>query len=63
MLGDAIEVEVHTEEGRIVMTPVSADDPILGLGDEPMMTGTSDGAEHHDPHIYGSGADDTKPCS
>lgn len=54
MLGDAIEFEIRTEGGRLVLTPVANDDPILGLGDEPVITGTSDGAEHHDRHLYGS---------
>lgn len=54
MLGDAIEVEIRTEEGRVVLTPVLEEDPILGLGEEPVMTGTPDGAEQHDRHLYGS---------
>ena len=53
MLGDAIEVEVRAEEGRVVLTPVLEADPILGLGNEPITTRAPDGAQHHDRHLYG----------
>jgi hypothetical protein len=54
MFGEVSEVEIRSESGRVVLTPVLENDPIFSLGDEPVTTGTSDGAEHHDRYLYSS---------
>jgi hypothetical protein len=54
MFGDAAEVEIRSESGRVVLTPLLENDPIFGLGDEPVTTGASDGSEHHDRYLYRS---------
>jgi len=64
MLGDAEEVDVRYENGRIVLEPISqsdkqpqaddqTEDPILGLGQDPVSCGASDASEHHDQYLYG----------
>lgn len=57
MLGDVDEVEVRVEKGRIVVEPVrqsgeEGEDPILGLGRDPVSCGTPDASENHDRHLY-----------
>ena len=46
-------VEVHREEDQIILTPVLEDDPIWGLGSDPIELGISDAAENHDQYLYG----------
>lgn len=53
LLGGADEVEVRRENGVVVVTPVSDEDPILGLGKNPVKGGHRDAAENHDRYIYG----------
>ncbi len=45
------EVEIRKEPGKVVVLP--AEDPILGLGVDPIHTGTRDGAREHDRYLYG----------
>lgn len=41
-------------EGAITSRPDHQDeDPILGLGRDPVPCGTSDASEHHDRYLYG----------
>ena len=40
-------------EGNAVLE--SGDDPILGLGRNPVRTGIRDGSTEHDRHLYGAG--------
>lgn len=56
MLNDAEEVEVRRENGRIVIDPAVAEDPIMGLGTDPVECGASDASVEHDHYLYGSGA-------
>jgi len=45
-------VEVRREEDQIILTPVLEDDPIWGLGSDPIELGISDAAENHDHYLY-----------
>ncbi len=44
------EVEIRKEQGRLLVLPV--DDPILAFGENPVHTGTRDGARDHDRYLY-----------
>jgi virulence-associated protein VagC len=60
MLGDADEVEIHVEEGRIVIEPVRSTgageepDPVLGLGQDPVSCNAPDASTNHDTYLYGT---------
>lgn len=54
MLEGIDEVDIRKEDGRVVIEPVSASDPILGLGQNPVSTGVEDASEHHDQYLYGT---------
>ncbi len=54
MLAGAEEVEIRTQDHRIVISPLSKSGPILNLGKQPVECGVSDGSEHHDGYLYGS---------
>jgi hypothetical protein len=61
------EVEILEEPGRLVVAAAgrarerasagipSEEDPILGLGNNPVRTGTRDGSTEHDRYLYGAG--------
>ena len=49
---DAAE-EADGSEGRAGLE--SGDDPIFGLGRNPVRTGLRDGSTEHDRHLYGAG--------
>lgn len=60
------EVEIFEEPGRLVVVAARkdgnraavtprADDPILGLGRNPVRTGARDGSTDHDRYLYGAG--------
>ena len=64
-LGDGSEeVEIFEEPGRLVVATArkaaerepagitSEEDPILGLGKNPVRTGTRDGSTEHDRYLY-----------
>ena len=58
MLGDAEEVEIRDENGRIVIEPVrkteqADEDPIVGLGQDPVSCGADDASVNHDQYLYG----------
>ena len=58
MLGDAEEVEIRDENGRIVIEPVrnleqEDEDPIVGLGQDPVSCGAEDASVNHDQHLSG----------
>lgn len=55
LLRGAEEVEITSDGGVVVVTPVDEPDPILGLGSEPVDCGVTDGSSAHDRHLYGSG--------
>ena len=48
------EVEIRKEDNLIVIIPISKGDPILGLGENPVVCGVPDASEHHDKYLYGS---------
>lgn len=54
MLGEAQAVEIRKENGRIVVIPLPVEDPILGLGTNPVTCETPDASETHDRYLYGS---------
>jgi len=54
MLDGAEEVEIRSEDHRIVISPLSKRDPILDLGKQPVECGIPDASEHHDGYLYGS---------
>jgi virulence-associated protein VagC len=58
MLGDAKEVEIRDENGRIVIEPVRKlkqedEDPITGLGQNPVSCGAEDASVNHDQYLSG----------
>jgi virulence-associated protein VagC len=58
MLGDAEEVEIRDENGRIVIEPVREpkqedEDPITGLGQNPVSCGAEDASVNHDQYLSG----------
>ena len=56
MLAGIEEVEILKEDHRIVISPVTKVDPILGLGKNPVSCGVSDASERHDSDLYRSGS-------
>ena len=64
---DLEEVEILEENGRLVVAAAEKDgdqatvetpleeDPILGLGRNPVRTGARDGSTEHDRYLYGAG--------
>ena len=46
-------VEIRRENDQIILIPTELDDPIWGLGSEPISLGITDAAENHDRYIYG----------
>jgi hypothetical protein len=47
------EVEIRKEQNVIVVVPVTADDPILGLGKQPITLDVDDASVNHDRYLYG----------
>jgi hypothetical protein len=47
------EVEIHKEQNVIVVVPVTADDPILGLGKQPITLDVDDAFVNHDRYLSG----------
>jgi hypothetical protein len=54
MLAGAEDVEIRSEDHRIVVSPLIKSDPILNLGRRPVECGVSDSSENHDRYLYGS---------
>lgn len=52
LLRGARQVNVRQEEDRLVIEPVVEDDPILGIGSDPVRAGTSDASTRHDSYLY-----------
>ena len=48
------EVEVRKENNTIIITTLTQDDPIFGLGSNPVNIEVSDASENHDLYIYKS---------
>jgi len=58
MLGDAEEVEIRDENGRVVIEPVretksEGPDPISKLGQDPVSCGAEDASVSHDQYLSG----------
>lgn len=52
-LKGAKEVEIRKEGGHIVVLPLSgSEDPIWGLGSNPIKTGVTDASLRHDDYLY-----------
>ncbi len=51
MLAGAEEVEIRSEDHRIVISPLSKSDPILNLGKRPIECGLPDASERHDGYL------------
>ena len=47
------EVEIRKEDGVILVVPIAREDPIWGLGKNPVKGGLPDASENHDRYIYG----------
>ncbi len=47
------EVEIRKEDGVILVVPIVGEDPIWGLGKNPVKGGLPDASENHDRYIYG----------
>lgn len=54
MLGKAEEVEIRKENGNVVVIPLPVEDPIFGLGEDPVTCNAPDASEEHDRYLYGS---------
>lgn len=52
LLEGAKEVDVRKENKRIVITPVPAEDPIFGIGKNPVKGGVTDASVNLDKYIY-----------
>ena len=47
------EVDIRQEDGVILVVPIGIEDPIWGLGKNPVEGGLRDASENHDSYIYG----------
>ena len=45
------DVEIRKDNGVILVVPVT-EDPILGLGKQPIADEIDDASEHHDSYLY-----------
>ena len=46
------EVEIRKEKDRILVIPITSDDPILQLGRNPITDDVTDASVNHDRYIY-----------
>lgn len=53
MLPSVEEVEIRKEAGRVVIEAVEKEDPLFGLGKNPVPCGAEDASENHDEYLYG----------
>jgi hypothetical protein len=52
LLEGVSEVEIRKQNSMILVMPVTADDPILELGKQPIVGDVTDASENHDRHLY-----------
>jgi hypothetical protein len=45
------EVEIRQEHGLILIEPVAAEDPLLALGAQPVISDVDDASLHHDHYL------------
>jgi len=53
MLGEAEEVEIRKENGKVIVIPLPAEDQIFSLGEDPVTCNAPDASEAHDRYLYG----------
>ena len=53
MLEGAREVEVHQEGSRLIVIPLQEEDPIWGLGSNPVTCRAPDASSQPDRNLYG----------
>ncbi len=46
------EVEIRKEQNMILIVPVIANDPILEIGTQPIVSDVSDASVNHDHYLY-----------
>ena len=46
------EVDIRKEDGVIQVVPIAIEDPIWGLGKNPVEGGLRDASENHDSYLY-----------
>ncbi len=51
-LEDIDEVEIQKTQNMIIVMPVPADDPILNLGNQPLLLDVEDASLNHDRYLY-----------
>lgn len=61
MLEGVREVEVRQEGDRVLVIPLEAEDPIFGLGRNPVTCGAPDASTQHDRYLYGPANEQTLP--
>jgi hypothetical protein len=47
------EVEIRKEQNVIIVVPVTANDPMLELGKQPITLDVDDASVNHDRYLYG----------
>ncbi|HJQ33617.1 MAG TPA: hypothetical protein VJ866_15640 [Pyrinomonadaceae bacterium] len=52
LLRGAEEVEIRQEDGRIIVVPKTADDPLFKLGSNPVECSAPDASENLDRYLY-----------
>jgi len=50
--GDAEEVEIYKEHDRIIIVPTAFKDPILALGQQPIVADVDDASVNHDAYLH-----------
>jgi len=53
LLEGVSEVEISKEQNLIIVKPVTAGDPILDLGTQPIVLDVEDASVNHDRYLYG----------
>ena len=46
------EVDIQKAQNMIIVVPVQAEDPILGLGKNPIVLDVEDASINHDRYLY-----------
>ncbi len=52
LLGGVSEIEIRSENNRIIIIPLPEPDPILALGSEPIDDTITDGSVNHDRYLH-----------
>ncbi len=54
MLRGVKRIQISKQAGRVVVQPITSDDPIWSVGSKPGRSGLGNLAAHHDDYLYGS---------